>query len=136
MTYNTEKRADILKLLSSNQSLSYTVEEICEKILDGGHGKSTVYRLIAKLCEEGSVKRVLDSDTGRIGYQYIGDGECAHHLHLKCKECGAVIHLDSETTGDLLNNIKNVKGFAIELGALIYGVCEGCVLHSKTEGAI
>ena len=126
MTYNTEKRTELLNFLKSNAQNTYTAEEICDSILESGKGKSTVYRQIAKLVEEGYARRITDGRTRRVTYQYVDSRHCAHHLHLKCKECGTLIHLDSETSSVLLDKIKNIQGFAIELGALIYGVCEGC----------
>jgi Fur family ferric uptake transcriptional regulator len=130
MTYNTEKRCEIIKLLKNNRG-TFTVEEICDRILVAGRGKSTVYRLLSKLCEEGVTRRITDPDMRKTAYQYVGDAHCAHHLHLKCKECGALIHLDADTTGTLLKTVMDVKGFAIELGGFIYGVCEGC---TRQEG--
>ena len=50
MTYNTQREKQILNLLSKEKDRSFSIEEICEKILEGG-GKSTVYRIISKLTE-------------------------------------------------------------------------------------
>jgi Fur family ferric uptake transcriptional regulator len=126
MTYNTEKRKELLKFLSQHHHKSYTVEEICDNILTGGRGKSTVYRQISKLVECGSVRKISDEKTRHVTYQYVGGEHCASHLHLKCKECGTLIHLDCATSTLLEEKIKDIKGFAIEVGSLIYGVCEKC----------
>ena len=135
MTYNTEKRKELLSFLSAHHDKSYTIDEICDCILTGGSGKSTVYRQISKLVECGSVRKISDEKTRHVTYQYVGDEHCAFHLHLKCKECGTLIHLDSATSNLLEEKIKDIKGFAIEVGSLIYGVCENCA-PANMEGGI
>ena len=134
MIYNTEKRTELLNFLKSGGQ-AYTVEEICSLILDGGHGKSTVYRLISKLVDEGIVRRISDGKTRKVTYQYIHSGACAEHLHLKCKECGRLIHLDEHTSHILEKRILKTEGFALDDGALLYGKCRSCIFSEEGEGA-
>ena len=131
MIYNTEKRTKLIEFLSNNPNKSYTAEEICRGILDGEHGKSTVYRLIAKLVEDGAVHRISDAKTRKITYQYIGTLGCSEHLHLKCKECGKLIHLDCVTSHILERRIFKSEGFALDGGAMILGKCEGCLYSER-----
>ena len=126
MIYNTEKRTRLLEFLKENYGKALTAEQICDGILGGEGGKSTVYRLISRLVEDGKIQRISDAKTRRVTYQYIGDGSCSEHLHLKCKECGALIHLDSVTSHILETRIFRSEGFTLDVGALIYGRCEAC----------
>ena len=127
MIYNTEKRAELLDFLKRGRGQAFSIEEICAAILNDGHGKSTVYRLISKLVDEGEVRRIADGKTRHVTYQYIHSGHCAEHLHLKCKECGKLIHLDGELSSALEERILKTKGFMLDLGALLYGKCEKCI---------
>ena len=127
MTYNTEKRNKILNFFKRDL-LPHSIEEIATAILKDGKGKSTVYRLISKLVDEGVVQRITDPKSRRVTYQYIGRGECHEHLHLKCKECGKLIHLDEDTSESLEKRIKKIAGFEIDDGALLFGRCESCHL--------
>ena len=133
MTYNTEKRNELTLFLKSKEGQALTIEEICAQILPDGHGKSTVYRLIAKLVEEGCVRRISDGKSRHATYQYISEGRCSEHLHLKCKSCGKLIHLDGETSHFLEKKIRKTEGFALDEGALLYGKCEGCILKGELQ---
>lgn len=133
MTYNTEKREELLNFLSQGEGQAYTVDEICAAILKDGRGKSTVYRLVSKLVDEGTLRRISDGKTRHVTYQYIHTGHCAEHFHLKCKECGRLIHLDDETSHMLENRILKTEGFALDDGALLYGRCESCAYSLSKE---
>lgn len=133
MTYKTEKRKEILQFLTSVNNPA-TIEEICDAILTDGSGKSTVYRLVSRLVDEGALRRIADAKTRRVTYQYISHGACSEHLHLKCKDCGRLIHLDNRTSSQLGEEILRTRGFSLDLGALLYGRCERCV-YAKKEGA-
>lgn len=126
MKYNMGKRERILKLFSDNSSVTYTLEEICEALLDGGKGKSTVYRIVSELVGDGCLRRISDGKTRHCVYQYIGDEHCHRHLHLKCKGCGKLIHMDEDISRDFEKRVMDV-GFAIEEGTLLYGTCTECI---------
>ena len=59
--YMTEQKAILLEFLREHGERSYTIEELMQKMRDGAEqhapGKSTVYRIINRLCDEGKVKR-------------------------------------------------------------------------------
>ncbi len=126
MTYNTEKRAEILEFFSNGGGQAYSAEDICSAILTDGRGKSTVYRLLSKLVDQGILLRISDGKTRHITYQCVHTGTCSEHLHLKCKGCGRLIHLDEETSHSLGVSIFKTKGFKIDEGALLYGRCQRC----------
>lgn len=126
MIYNTEKRKEIKALISRNADKAFSIEEICERISPDGKGKSTVYRIVSSLVEEGEIRRISDADSRRTAYQYLGGGKCSGHLHLKCKSCGRLIHLDEETSSDLWEKIHSSRGFEIDVGATIFGKCTAC----------
>ena len=136
MTYNTEKRAEIIRLFKKCGGQAFSAEDIATAILNDGHGKSTVYRLISKLVDEGELRRISDGKTRRVTYQFIHTGHCSEHLHLKCKECGKLIHLDDEISHMLENRIMSAKGFALDDGALLYGKCKSCIYSAKKGGAV
>ena len=130
MTYNTDRRGEIISLLSSESDKAFTTEEICKRIITEG-GKSTVYRIISDLTAKGIIKKLSDPNTRHVRYQYLGKRSCAEHLHLKCKECGKLIHLDGITSHILEKRILKSEGFALDEGALLYGRCESCIYSVK-----
>ena len=131
MTYNTEKRAEILAYLEKNGSAPKTIPEICSAVLSGEGGQSTVYRIVSKLVDEGSLRKISDSKTRGVTYQYIHSGHCAEHLHLKCRECGEMLHLGEETSHAFESRLLKEAGFSLDEGALIYGKCRDCKLREE-----
>ena len=126
MVYITRKKEKIIELLSRNSDSSYTLEEICAEVLDDGKGKSTVYRLVSELVANGCVRRISDGMTRHCTYQYIGGAHCHNHMHLKCKGCGRLIHLDEEISHELESKVLSLGGFVIESGTLLFGTCADC----------
>ena len=131
MRYNTEKKNGILSFFKENCGKAFTVEELCDNILENGRGKSTVYRLVSAFVEEGVLQRITDARTRRVTYQYIRDGHCKEHLHLKCKGCGRLIHLDHIISEALGEKILCAEGFMLDNGALLYGTCSGCIAGAE-----
>ena len=134
MTYNTGKRQKIIALLQGSPEKSFTVREISDVILEGGGGRSTVHRIVSHLADEGVLRRVASSRGGAPEYQYIG-GACRQHLHLMCRECGRLSHLDRETSRDLEDKIMHTAGFSLESGAVLLGICHDCDLGKEVKNA-
>ena len=126
MGYTTGKRARIVGFLSDNADKSYTIEEICSALIEEGKGRSTVYRLVSELVGEGVLTRLSDGRTRHCTYQYVGGELCHTHLHLKCKGCGRLMHLDSKLSEDFERAVSSVGGFLIDDGALLLGKCREC----------
>ena len=126
MGYTTGKKDRIIEFLSLNAEHSYTLEQICLAVTEDGHGKSTVYRLVAELVDGGYIKRLSDGRTRHCTYQFVGDEECHEHLHLKCKECGRLVHLDDKLSHQFERAILRSGGFMIDEGAILFGRCRDC----------
>lgn len=126
MGYTTGKRERIIELMSSGADRSYTLVEICDALTDGTHGRSTVYRLVSELVGEGVLKRISDGRTRHCTYQYIGGDECHTHLHLKCKGCGRLMHLDHKVSEYFEKEVLLTDGFVIDDGAFLFGTCRKC----------
>ena len=125
MTYNTDRRGEIISLLSSESDKAFTTEEICKRIITEG-GKSTVYRIISDLTAKGIIKKLSDPNTRHVRYQYLGKRSCAEHLHLKCKSCERLIHLDRSTSELIMNHVKSAGGFSVDPTEILSGLCSSC----------
>ncbi len=132
MAYKTEAREKILSFLSNNRDKSFTAKELLLKLENEGGKKSTIFRQLSSLSENGEIKR-MTSDIGReVRYQYLGTKLCAEHLHLKCKGCGVLLHLDNELSRLFGDKLMENKGFSLDSKSLIMGICGKC----RTEGRI
>ena len=92
-------------------------------------GKTTVYRAIARLCEEGVLRRYASGEhDGAALYQYT---PCAHaHLHIRCLKCGKIGHLDCDEVESFTAHLQGEHGFRLDDGqSMLYGVCKECASH-------
>lgn len=85
--------------------------------------RSTVYRVLARLAEEGKVLR-LDLAGGDSRY----DGQLCPHSHARCRICGQVADIPLVEVG----MPAETGGFLLEEGAVVYrGVCPQCLGFGK-----
>lgn len=126
--YNTKQKKQLDDFFKNNTSKQLSVNEIVMGICPNGSGKSTVYRLISKMVEDGTLIRLRGDDGKSILYQYAGEETgCAEHFHLKCTECGKLIHLDCDLFDKVGNHIKDEHQFIIDTKkTVLYGLCTDC----------
>ena len=81
--YKTSQRDLLLDFLRSHPDEEFSTDEITGALCGRAIGKSTVYRLISKLCEEGDILRTRGEDGKKILYRYIDKSNfCDEHFHL------------------------------------------------------
>lgn len=125
--YVTKQRKVLLDYLEKHADEPLPVQEIAEVLERDAISKSSVYRNLAELENEGAVRRKY-SGTGReILYQYVGAEACKGSLHLSCKQCGRTFHMTASGAEQLLRDVANTEGFVVDKGdTVLYGVCEAC----------
>ncbi len=136
--YITEQKRILKKILEDNCDSAYTVEELLEKMKvacpDKAPGKSTVYRLITHLVNEGTVKRFSRDDGRKSAYQIVGGEHCDCHLHLKCTNCGKLIHLDDKVSDELLLKVQSTNDFSVsEEATVLFGKCGECKKNNRSN---
>ena len=127
-TYKTRQSDSLLEFLKENADRQLSINEIAEAIGDSV-GKSTVYRRIREMTNDGVVRRFRGEDGKSVVYQFAGESrECDEHFHLKCMCCGKLIHLDCDHMEDLACHIGKKHGFMLDATkCVLYGKCEGCI---------
>lgn len=124
--YQTKQRLRLISFLEDNKDRQLSASEIAFGVSENGKGKSTVFRQIKSLCEEGILQRFRGEDGKSVLYQY-GGGNCHSHFHLKCINCEKIIHLDCEHIDHLKSHINSEHGFFIDPSkTVLYGVCSTC----------
>ena len=131
MVYNTESHAKIIDFLKRNKEKAFSAEEIYLALKDKGVAKSTVFRQLSGFVSSSLVRRISDGKNRSVTYQYLGEGGCSEHLHLKCKNCGKLIHLDKELSHSLEESIKKASNFSIDSALFIAGICDDCEYREK-----
>ncbi len=128
--YATAQRRLLLTYLEEHGDKQFSVEELTAALGCGcgcGISQSSIYRNVDRLAAEGVIRRFTDADGSRFLYQYVGGAECSSHLHLKCKKCGRIIHLDSETSETVISAALKKSGFSIDKkDSLLLGLCISC----------
>lgn len=129
-TYNTSQRQHLVDFMKNNADRQYTIEEIAEHIENVG--KSTVYRLINRMVDEGIVRRTIRGNSRQFLYQYSAAEGCSSHLHMKCRECGKVLHMDDGQSKILMEILHESRNFDLDLKeTLLMGRCEKCSLPEE-----
>lgn len=133
-TYKTAGKQGLLLFFEQHPDRQFTVEELyCAVSQETSVGKSSVYRHLALLCENETVKRFYSDERGKNVYQYVGEGcDCRAHFHEKCVRCGSVVHLDCHAMEEAAAHLLGEHGFLVDPGqTILYGVCLAC--RSKEE---
>lgn len=126
--YNTKQRALILDFLKES-SAHVSAKEIALHLEEQGVsvGTATIYRTLDRLCEQGVVRKFVIDERGGACYQYAENGDCSNHFHLKCINCGSLIHIDCDFVAEMEKHFFDDHGFTVSSGkTVIYGVCSAC----------
>jgi len=133
MGYNTKQQDLILGVLKKNRKKHMTADEIYLKLIHQGSpvGKTTVYRRLERLTSDGTVRRFTTGDNGSACYQ-LADAHCAEHYHLRCSECGKLIHVECDFLDELSKHLNADHGFVLDKGkTVLYGLCRDCCGREK-----
>ncbi|MDR3051100.1 MAG: transcriptional repressor [Oscillospiraceae bacterium] len=128
--YTTKQGKAILAYLMQHGGEHLAAAQIAAHFSQGEVciGRTTVFRQLDKMVRQGKLRKyLLNGNTGAC-YQYVGEG-CgnAAHFHLKCEECGRMIHMDGETLPLAAKGILQKYNFEVDAAkTVIYGKCRGC----------
>lgn len=122
----------LLDFLQQNSGNPLTIEEIAAGLTgEEAPGKSTVYRLINRLVEEGSVRRFPRGNSRHFVYQLLDCHGCCEHMHCRCVSCGKLFHMDHSVSLQLQQRLAS-DGFSLDTAnTTLLGTCNGC----KQEGS-
>jgi len=137
MAYKTEQKTLLLQFLARHSGEAFTIDELAEKIAaesDKAPGKSTLYRLMPQLIEEGKVKRFNEGHSRHFRYQMIESDHCHDHLHLRCSGCGKLYHMEDKESAEIVRGILARHHFAVDgADTVLLGRCEDCLAGKETE---
>lgn len=129
-SYTTKQGEAVLNLLESRSGTHFTADEIINALSQRGIsvGKATVYRHLDKLIKRGLVRKYIVDEGVSACYEFISDrSDCNRHYHLKCSECGRLLHVECEYLDEVSSHILMRHGFSISPEkTVLYGVCKEC----------
>ena len=104
--YNTEQKRKINDLFLERDDRSLTSDEIVSLLPDVG--KSTVYRVIAEMENEGVLSSYQCGGKKRF---YRCHEDCSSHMHMFCTECGKLLHISEETADRIRKIVSDELGY-------------------------
>lgn len=129
MNYKTKQKEMMLDILKDNATKkSITTANFVKLMKDRGVkiSKATIYRQFRFLEEEGIVRVFFGSD-GEKHYEYIKKEACKQHLHMICRNCSKISHINCEAGQNFIGHIEEEHGFKIDKHlTMIYGICSEC----------
>ena len=119
-TYRTGARKEIYSYAKNVSVHTFSASQILGYFRENNISISdaTVYRNLDRMVEEGSL----------IRYKYVDTEDLCHEpIHLKCKVCEKIIHLEGDLMEKVKSNLIKRYGFSVECdGSVILGVCKEC----------
>lgn len=137
--YNTKTRQAILAYLMKQSDTTVSVADIETHLKEDGItvNTTTIYRYLDKLCNEHVVMKYPDLKSDKAIFQFAGEHQhCTNHLHLKCTNCGKIIHLDCDFMEQLKEHLYLDHGFLLQCnGDMLHGICQDCENKKIRAGA-
>jgi len=127
--YATKQRRAVYDFFLNHKDGCYTAKEITESG-ETGASAATIYRILAYLTEKGTLDKYTDENG--VTFYRLNSCTSSEHFHLKCVECGKLIHMNCEQMVDVVRHIEREHGFIVNSGiTTLYGLCREC--RKETE---
>ena len=128
--YNTKHRQAVMDCLSRLKGKHATVSYVWKYMQDCGIeiGKTTVYRQLERLVEEGVAHKYTTLSGSANCYEYVGkQQDSKREYHCKCERCGKLIHIECEEVETLQEHMEASHGFYLDAPhTLFMGLCDKC----------
>jgi Fur family ferric uptake transcriptional regulator len=132
-THHSKNRDEILACFRENPEQRYGAQEIHALLKQKGSdiNLATVYRNLDRLEEERQIHKVRMIGEEENMYQLMKPA-CSSHLHLYCRRCGRIIHLNPEEMKAVETILHDAYGFSLDCsGSMITGLCRQCAEEEK-----
>lgn len=131
--YKTKTRNLIIEYLEKNADKRFTARDVYLAINtnNGEIDRSTVYRNLERLFNDGLLVKYKETDSTATCYQYSSEhSQCHSHMHGKCSGCGKIFHLEEKFVEEFEEKMQSVYGLGIDSSqTVIVGKCEDCKLN-------
>ena len=105
--YKTKQKEMILDLFKNNPGRHFTASDICRNL--NNIGQATVYRKLEDLVSEGILEKFITDPSSPACFELSEhEGKREHCHHMRCTECGSLIHLKCEELDDITKHLKHI----------------------------
>lgn len=133
--YRSKYKIWITEFFKTHPDIRISAREIHEKMQEAGMKINlvTVYRNLDKLADEKSLTRQKMPEEDENYYQYMQpDLSCGNHLHLICRSCGKIVHLNCDFMDEINGHLMEKHGFAVDCReSMLVGMCRECAEMEK-----
>ena len=130
--YQTKQKEVIAAYFRGKPDACTTAEDVYAA-LGADVGMTTVYRAVARLCDEGYLRRYVPQNVGDAAMYQLNP--CREsHLHIRCMDCGEIAHLHCDVTKQFTQHLLGQHGFVLDEGlTILYGRCKRCEAKRTVE---
>lgn len=124
--YQTKHLKQIEALFEEHPGEHFTAEQVLMMFRKQGKviGLSTCYRNMEKLVSSGMITKY---ETGGKSCFSLCNKNDKEHYHLRCTNCGSLLHTDCDYLDALSEHIKKDHGFVLnKQRSVLYGICKEC----------
>ncbi len=136
-TYHTKCKTYIMNYLKNHSSKRFSAQDIFSYIeKEGGTVNiATIYRNLDNLVNNEILMKYKTAEDDRCLYQYVEPHSgCHSHLHIQCKKCGKISHLDCDAMEEFQRHLMGHHGFVLECQtSILTGICSDCGKEKSDE---
>ena len=135
--YKTRQRDAVRDCFALQPARSMTADEVYQQLKRRSVpvGRTTVYRAIARLHEQGMLISLTDQHTSPpLRYQFRDI--TSRHISVRCSACGVIAALDCEVVNAFERHLSREHGFTLsQSDCVLPGLCSACRKHSRSKTA-
>lgn len=89
---------------------------------------ATIYRNLEQLVLEKKLSKFKTANSDMYQYRLLDESsKCDEHLHIQCKRCGKIKHMDAEFMTEISHKLYDDYGFLVECkDSTLSGICKEC----------
>jgi Fur family ferric uptake transcriptional regulator len=133
--YNTRSKEALMAYIEGHKEHSFNAYDVNDYMREKGINVNitTIYRNLDKLTENGTIMKYKTAEDEFCRYQIVKpDSACEHHIHMQCRKCGKVLHLECGFMEEITRHLYEHHGFVLEChGSVLMGLCNECSVKNR-----
>lgn len=128
MAYHTEQRSKLRDFFQTHPHEQFSAKDIAGALQENTISISAIYRNLASLTQDGTIRRSVRHDGRETVYQYVAGSCCQGQIHLTCTGCGKIFHMNHLLNQTIRDDLAKLDQFQIDTTkTVLYGTCKACM---------
>mgnify|MGYP004586362623 FL=1 len=127
--YHTKQKDTVLEGLKQKKDTFCTIDEFMNYLSENKIqvGRTTVYRALERLYQQGKVLKVPSVEGAPAQYRYLEEEKTRNYGKLVCLKCGKTVPLQCGCIDHFIEHVGAEHGFKVDQKyTILYGYCEVC----------